>query len=245
MYQVKSSERFTGIIYGLSGVGKTHLAGTAGLHDDLSNVLVINAEYGLASIDSPNVFAENVNTQADLDRVFYALATKSGDYATIQTVVIDSITVLQKLHLTELAEEAGNPDKIQRQHYGQDTAYLSRMTRQFCQLPINVIFTALVRYQYPPGDDKANKAPAIGAIPDLTEKLSAIISGAVDNVWYMYVEGGTRYLLTQPRGIYTAKTRGINFSKQLGSVVEVYNPLKETDTGHTLASIYDLFQGAK
>jgi phage nucleotide-binding protein len=247
VYKLQTTiEKTNTVIYGYEGVGKTLLAATAGLHPDMSDVLVLNVEGGMTSaIGLPNIRVVDVRCAQDLDEVLQALIAKDPpkEYKGVQTVVIDSITELQTVLLTEIASndpKAKSPDDIHLAHYGKNTAHMKRMTRLFRDLPINVVVTALVRNVYPPTATDVRLIKPVEVMPALTEKLAASVMGYVDNVWYMYVDEGQRYLLTQPSKPYRAKTRGLAFAQKLGKTVRVRDLVDPDSTGHDLATIREL-----
>lgn len=240
------------LVYGDPGVGKTVFAGSAQDHAKMKNVLFLNVEGGLISVagrgdiralDVEGVIAAKEPTGNSLEEIFWRLASGDDpDFKGIRTVVIDSVTELQTVNLEEIVakEMKKNPSKrddrdfLQQQDYGKSTVQLKRLFRSFRDLPLNVIWTALPKASYPPGAGE-NASPSI-VTPSLTNKLASSLMGYVDFVWYMYTgedEDGevTRHLLTQTRGVYQAKTRGVKFADALGVKVD------EPD----MAELYDLY----
>ena len=235
------------IIYGAQGVGKTVLGGSAQDHPDLAPVLFVNIEGGLKSIAARgDIDAEDVGSTAELEELFWKLANKDPEYAKYRTVVIDSVTELQTLNLEEIVAKAvasktgknanrTTADEVWMDDYGKSTVQLKRLLRWFKDLPINVIITALPKKVYPKGKKDEDKEPS-EILPSLTSKLGDSLMGYVDYVWYMFSEEREndeviRYILTRDKGVYRAKTRGMNFSEAMGPVV----------TNPNMKDLYDLF----
>jgi hypothetical protein len=248
------------LIYGSQGVGKTVFAASAHDSKQMKGVLFLNAEGGLISVASRGDIRavdltsieqnENNPTGFSLEEMFWKLANNDPAYKDIRTVVIDSVTELQTMNLEELVEAAikKNPgkykdrsrDEIYQEDYGKSTTMLKRLFRWFRDLDRNVIWTALPKFVYPKGADLQNAEP-LAVLPSLTAKLGDSLMGYVDFVWYMYQSEETdedtkedlvvRHLLTQSRGAYRAKTRGMKFADAIGARVD--NP--------NMAELYDLF----
>lgn len=220
--------RINALIYGRQGCGKTTLCATANDHPDLANVLFLNVEGGLLSVsgrgDIKKIDIRNIDV---VEEVFWDLVNKDPDYADIQTVVIDSGSELQSLNLAQIVAEAVNSNKnkrddqdfIQLDDYGKSNAQLKRIFRWYRDAPFNVIITALPQYIFPRGNNQENQEPT-DCLPQFTAKLAEAVMGYMDFVWYMYEVDGERKLLTRPKGIYRAKTRGPRFSEAIGQVVD-------------------------
>jgi hypothetical protein len=169
--------------------------------------------------------------------------------------VIDSATELQSINLDEIVAAAmekqkRNPhrsrkgnvrteDDIWQDDYGRSTKQLKRLFRQFRDLPVHVVITALAKFVYPKmpeGTDMTLVEP-MTVVPNLTAKLSSSLLGFMDMNWYCYVdpEDNKFKILTQKQGPYHAKTRGPYFASKMGPVVE--NP--------TLGKLYDIFVTAE
>lgn len=265
MYSISQTRTYLNIlIYGNPGIGKTWLTATAQSHKDMQNVYFLNVEGGLATIagvegikaidivgierfkPTPEKPALLPN-QSTLEDEFWKLAAKQGDYANINTVIIDSGTEIQTLNLEILSSEAMKKNKNRSQDelwiddYGKSTAQLKRIFRWFRDLPMNVIITALPQQVYPKGEGKKTLEP-VEVRPQFTEKLGVSVMGYMDMVWYIYSDSDQRYLLTQEHGVFKAKTRGIYFSEQLGTKVLLKNVNDPKSEGHDLSSIYELFK---
>lgn len=216
------------IVYGEPGSGKTTFAASAQNHPAMKDVLFLNIEGGLLTlVDRGDIRATDIRTVEELEEAFWELHHGKDGLDKIRTVVIDSGTELQTLSLEGIAKAAKdkNPSKredqdtFEQRDYLKSTNNLKRVLRYFRDMDKNVIITALPKYVYPKSGDEQEPTECM---PSFTSKLSTALQGYVDNVWYIHFdkEKQKRYLITQPRGIYKAKTRGQAFSEKLGAIVE-------------------------
>lgn len=231
------------LLYGMPGVGKTTFAAQAQSHPDLAPVLIADLEGGLLSVSSRgDIDAVRVRTTQEMDELFWMLRNGTGDFGKYRTVVIDSGTNLANRALEEWsalnkdrAQKRGRGsewtiDDIQLEDYGKMLAQIRRLMTWYRDLPLNLIVTALARFEFAQGADKRSAAP-VSVGPDFTASVAGAVTGMMDHAWYMYTdENGDRHMLTQERGVYRAKTRGANFARELG--YHVADP--------TLPEIYDL-----
>ena len=221
------------LIYGPPGAGKTYFGGTAQDHKETTPVLVLDIEGGTSTlrhrkdIDVVRVttFKQLVNVWAELDRA------KNIHY---KTVMLDSLTELQKLDMNDIMRLVLNkdpdrdPDVPSQREWGKSTNHVREVVRRFRDLPCNVIFTAL---------DKTvqdTESGAVNVMPSLPGKLANEVPGFIDIVGFLYTDiepGKTeviRRLLVQPTRKHRAKDR----TSALGQVVE--NP--------TVPVIWDLIK---
>lgn len=204
------------VIYGDSGVGKTTVAALS------PKPIIISVEPGLASLNKLKKFMPPLDIQTypadsmeDLRNIYTYLKEEKHDR---KTVVIDSLSEAQGVSLDEILDDPKrDTDKYPRdtpilRDYGRNTQQMRKLVRKFRDLPMNVIFLCLKRYEK---DEETGK---MEVIPDLTPKLANDVYGYVDIVGYMYVadEDGTRQMLVQPHKKFQAKNR---FGK-LGRIIE-------------------------
>lgn len=237
------------LIYGKQGVGKTVFAASAQDHPEMKDVLFLNFDKGLVSVASRgDIDAEDIIDTAHLEEVFWKIVNKHEDYIKYRTIVLDSINEIQEMNLTEKVVEnikkknmqgKRSVDERYQEDYGKSTAQLHRIFRMFRDAPVNVILIGLSREVYPPGDDEKKIIQEIR--PALTPKLGNALMGAVDFVWYLDSSEDaktgevTRHLLTRDHGVYRAKTRGMEFAKELGLVV----------TNPTMSELYNTYLKAE
>jgi hypothetical protein len=186
----QSDPFFNMIVYGEPGVGKTWLAGSASEVEDMSPVLFIDVEGGTLTLRRPfpNVDVVRVTDMEDFSQVFRALH-EGTDY---KTVVLDSLTEIQKFSMYHImgemvaaAEEKGeerDPDIASVREWGKNIEQVRKIVRLFRDLPMNVIFTALMR------TDKHPKTGALKSKPSLQGKVADEVSGFVDIVMHMYMK---------------------------------------------------------
>lgn len=213
----KLSEKDPGVkmlVYGAPGVGKTYFSSSA------PKPLFVDVEGGTLSIRNAgrNIDVVKVNRFADIFEIHKFLMAGDHDY---QTVIVDSLTELQKKSLDGIMEEAyrkdpmkRDPDVAELRDWGKNTAQLRKAVRYFRDLPMNVIFTSLEK------DTKDESTGAIRVGPDLTPKLQNDVAGYLDIIAHMSTrdkeEGIVRQMLVQPTGKYMAKDR----SGKLGKIIK-------------------------
>jgi len=217
------------LVYGDPGSGKTVLSATATEHEDLCDVLIVNIEGGILSVaNTPAFCTEQLKTVSEVESIIWSLANKEKGFENFKTIVIDSGTELQTINLEGIvrasmkkhpSKERGEDD-VFIEDYGKSNAQLKRIFRQFRDLPMNVIVTALTKRVVPTTSTGKAKHPTYVG-PLFTERLANSLMGYMDSVWCLTKEdSGKRFLLTQSQSPYVAKTRGMRFSEAIGNVVE-------------------------
>lgn len=230
LINIREEEIFMKIlVYAHFGVGKTLLAGTAADEPEMSDVLLIRAEDGTTTIKSKNVTATKlVQSVSEVRDLFWNLANKKKDYARFKTVIIDSGTALLQTCIEEIVEKncktnrEKDPDRVTIRDWGDANFVLTKLFRQFYDLPMNVIVTALVREEFNTSDpeQRMSRGPVL-CMPDFNPKLARRIMAFADFVWSMHIDKkGNRQLLTQQKGPWQAKTRGVEYAEQLPESVE-------------------------
>lgn len=179
--------RINMLIYGESGVGKTRLAGSADAVEEMRKVLLIDVEGGTLTLRNtyPNVESVRVTSWAEMQEVYDELYTGSYDYTTI---IIDSLTEIQKMSMNlimrKLVEEHGerDADVPGLREWNINLEQTRKFVRAFRDLPMNTIFTALMR---------ADKNPRTGALkrkPSLSGKIADEVAAFLDVVVYLYAK---------------------------------------------------------
>jgi hypothetical protein len=200
------------MVYGDPGIGKTVLAGSASVVEALSPVLFIDVEGGTLSLREryPDVQIVRCKSFNDFGTIYTDLRGMKHGF---KTVVLDSITEIQKFGMLEIMkrmlEDPKNTDRDDLLpgigEWGKNTEQMRRLIRAMRDLPMNTIFLALPVSDQ---DKKGNRSTR----PSLSGKLSNEVAGFLDIVCYMYkktLDDGTikRLLLTSGTDEIIAKDR--------------------------------------
>lgn len=178
-------------IYGPAGTGKTTLAGTFP-----GPVLLIDMnDRGDDSVaDIKDLEVADVNEEAELEDIYWEL--KSGGWkGKFATVIIDTITQLQKIIIEELVESKGKKNRkfadkaagdwgtMTKQDWGTVSSKLKKHIGNFRDLPMNVVFLAQQRVFNVGEDEEIEFQPEVG--PSLSPATAAYLASA------MHVVGNT------------------------------------------------------
>lgn len=205
---------FNMLVYGKSGVGKTTLAGSAQAVPEMRRVLMIDIEGGTLSLrrQYPDIDSVRVQTWKEMQLVYDALFAGGHGY---QTVILDSLTEIQKFNMDDIMrklvdqKEARDEDVPSIREWGKNLEQIRRFVRAFRDLPLNVIFTALVR------EDK-DKMLKLVNMPSLSGKMAGEVAAFLDIVLFYSIKEVTdadnnvkqmRVLQSQATETTTAKDR--------------------------------------
>lgn len=237
------------IVYGRPGSGKTTLAASGHDTDGMRDTLVADFEGGCLSIsDTTALVTPLIRTLADIEKLYVSLSTKAEGFENVNLLVLDSGTKFQEIILADImrknveagaSKKDGTPrteDDLELQDYGKATKICMRILQRFRDLPMHVIVTALAKETSPEATLQRPNPPPTDCRPDFMKKLGEHAMAYFDHVWLMArdSESGEHSMLTQRKGIYTAKTRGHAFAEALGDVVtnpklpEILGLLQET-----------------
>ena len=204
------------LVHAPGGRGKTSLAATACRDPRTSPVLVLDMEGGaplrFVNEDPSKYTIRKVRSIEDINQIYEYLVAGKHPY---KTVVLDSLTEIQKLGLYEFVY-GRQPDKsfkgniievktAEIQHWGKSGSQMGMMCRYFRDLPMHVIFTTLTQRLK---DETTGKITITVALPG---KQADEIPGIPDIVGYIDVvrigQEDVRVLKVQPDGKIEAKDR--------------------------------------
>lgn len=252
------------LIYGDPGAGKTELIGTI-QNSKMGKIAVCSAtangsrtlkKYG----NIKNFFTP---TLKDVEEVAWLAVKGDAEFAGINTLVVDDLTVLQLRDLNDIAALAAkDPRNAKRVEEGKaardadvrevtdwmiDQSRMIRILSMLRDLPdMHVVFTCHAKMTYPkkPNTNQQDKTrqPDVVA-PDLAmEKVLTAVRAMVDDVWYLYVDkAGNRQLVTSEIGSVKAKTRESEFAAKLGYKTESgsFMPVLANPTFPQIISLYE------
>lgn len=176
------------MIYGDSGAGKTLLAGTAAYVEELAPVLFVDVEGGTLTLshfdDSADIDVVRIEKWTDLQKVYDELYAGKHPY---KTIVLDSLTEMQKLHMSSTLGAGSKIDAVgnvaEFKDWNINTESMRRLVRAFRDLKMNTIFTCLAMDQQDP-----RRENVFIKKPHLTKKLAGEIPAFFDVLFYLYVK---------------------------------------------------------
>jgi len=201
---------FNMLVYGESGSGKTTLAGSCDSVPEMRKVLFIDVEGGTLSIKNkyPDVEVVRVTSWQEMSDVYNEL--QAGNHG-FNTVIVDSLTEAQKMSMDRIMRKAveeredRDADVAGIREWNINIEQTRKFVRGFRDLPVNTIFTALVKA------DKNQKTGSTKNKPSLSGKVADEVSGFLDIVTYLClkeIEGeNTRVLLCGQTETTVAKDR--------------------------------------
>lgn len=210
---------FNMLIYGESGVGKTRLAGSADAVPEMRRVLFIDVEGGSLTLKScyPDVDVVRIKSWAEMQKVYDELYLDQHGF---NTIVVDSLTEIQKMSMDKIMRrrveenEEADADVPGIREWNINLEQTRKFVRLFRDLPVNTIFTALVKL------DKNMRTGSTRRKPSLSGKVADEVAAFLDIVTYLYSkevgDENKRMLLTSQTEDTVAKDR----SNQLPIVVE-------------------------
>lgn len=229
------------LVYGRSSVGKTTLAGSADAVPEMRKVLFVDVEGGTLALRKTNYDVDVIRVKdwSELDELYASLYAGDHDYG---TVVLDSLTELQELNMRAVMRDMkSNPDNIERDpdvpgmlEWNKSEKQIKKLIRAFRDLPINVIFTALMK------EDRDSKTGLVMKLPDLPGKLAHRVAALFDVVLYYTVieaEGKQERVVASVAMTNTvAKNRG---SSKLPPIL----PIPDPEEVSAMSIIYPLIVG--
>lgn len=197
------------LIYGESGAGKSHLAGTATLVPEMCPVVYLDVEDGSMTIrqnfDQSKVEIRSIEKWKDIEKQ----VRKVRDGEQFATVVLDNATEAQNFDFAEmLGENLDSIDDDSQPAWGDYSISLNHMTkmaRSLRRTKMHVIVTAWAK-------EEVNAKGELSKISvQLSNKVAKQFPGHFDSCFYLYTErrkGRTcRTLLTEDGALAQARTR--------------------------------------
>ncbi len=200
--------KFNFLVYGMSGTGKTRLAGSAFDVPELNPLLFVDIEGGGLTLRTtyPEIDKVRVTSWDALKKVYNDLKLGKHPY---RTVILDSVTEMQKLGMDHTMFERHGMDDLavpEIKEWNINIEQVRKYVRLFRDLEaVNVIFTALERVDI----DKRTQLSRVK--PSLSGKVADEVAGFLDIVTHLRVEevdgANTRILLTANTPGKVAKDR--------------------------------------
>lgn len=198
------------LFFGEFGAGKTRLAGSADAVPALRPVLFVDIEGGTYTLRHtyPNSNVVRVKSWDEMQAVYAELYEGLHDY---RTVVIDSLTEAQLFNMDEVMKklEEMDPERANKQEdiasmleWQKNAKQIRKFVRAFRDLPMTVIFTALLN------DNKDKMTGKVVRMPMLPGKLGRQIPGMFDIVGFLSVKELEEYDEPQ-RVLQTVTTEGV------------------------------------
>ena len=181
---IEKSPTINVLVYGKPGTGKTVLAGSSSMVPEMSPVLLVDIEGGTNSLRTtyPDVDTVRVTTWPELLEICDYLADENNHY---KTVVFDSLSEIQKLNMYYNMRKAGkNPmeEKADWDDWGKNLESMRFFVRATRDLPINVIWTALL------DESQDKKTGKTMKMPYFTGKFKQEIAAIPDEVFFYYLK---------------------------------------------------------
>lgn len=196
------------MFYGPPGVGKTTLAAMS------PNPLVLDVEHGSRSLlnlpATEDVAVLPITKATDVEDVIWE--ARDGALDAYDTIILDSISELQNLHLSNLVRDKASKDATRSPYaahqldYKENTGWLRSLVIALRDLDKNLI---LISHDKEVKDDSDGK---LYVRPALTPKISETVRGLMDLQGYLTTnvdkEGNvTRLLQVHPMGNVEVKCR--------------------------------------
>lgn len=228
------------LIYGDSGAGKTHLAGSADEIPEFRKVLHLDIEGGSMTLRRkfPRVETVRINSWNQLVKIEEDLF--QNDCYDFGTVIIDNLTEAQELCkrqvMAEAVEKVGDkreiePEAPEKRHWGILAERFMVLVRNYRDLPCNFIGTA---WAMEVNDNHSKKKWR----PQVQGSAKQALPGAFSIVGYLHTEltrdgESVRQFSTRETKDWIAKERDTDLPPDLGNVTMAdimdYIPKGETN----------------
>ena len=214
------------LVYGHTGTGKTHFIGTAAKDPYFGKILLLCPDPGALTLAfdedaNKNIEIAPIKSLADIDAWYEYLKVENPKSQEFQTLAIDGFTDVAELALQEaladIHEKDSNrdPDQPGIDHWNRVAINVRRCIRNFRDLPLTFIATALAKDTY-------DKEGAMYTTPSITGKLAAELGAYVDIIGYLYAETDkeTKLPVRKLRTTRTDKIQAKDRTRRLPAVIE-------------------------
>jgi len=195
------------LIYGDPGVGKTVFCSQA------PTPLFIDLEKGMAAVERKIDYVSITNFKEFQELLNDVIENKDEYQSKYETIVVDSVTELQKRSLDFILEKAmqnnisRDPNLITQQDWGKNTESMRKILRTLRDLSeyFNIVLTALSR--------EISSEEGLVKRPDLTPSLFSSLNSYLDIMGYMMTKKEekenkvSRYLIFANTDKFVAKSR--------------------------------------
>jgi phage nucleotide-binding protein len=243
-----SKFKFTMLLHSLPGAGKTTFIGTASDVPEMGEVFVLDLDGGKASLKGRDILLSEERTATEVEQHLWKLIQRAPGYEKVGTLVLDGVSELAKAELASIATQAVKRGKREDQDVNQLADYgvlksrVLRLCRMAKDIPgVNVVFTAWSKATYPTGVQPTPEMQPTLISPDFTSSVSATLQGYVDMVVYLNHDRKTdkRQLVSSQFKNIVAKTRGVEFARELGQVQGAdFVPVMEDPTFAKIVAAY-------
>ncbi len=183
-------------IYGPSGAGKTHFAGTAQDVPEMADAVLGSIDGGEGTLTSRGDILSTVTRKvSDVEELLWLLAKKDAAVKNVRTLILDGGSEMQKKDLADIALKAaadkpGERDKDlnQLQDYKLNKGKMLRILRFARDIPdINLIVTFWANFEYPTAANglPATNMPPTRIEPDLSKSVAKVAIGYFDDFYYL------------------------------------------------------------
>jgi AAA domain len=150
-----------------------------------SPILILDVEGGTTTLRSRDVDVVQVRSTVQVKEIHDKLSSENDGY--YKTVIIDSLTELQKLDMRDIMKELlqrrpdRDPDVPDVREWGKSSEHIRRIVRFYRDLEMNTIFTALEQ-------SERDETGLVTFEPSLPGKLRGDVPGFIDIVGYLHTK---------------------------------------------------------
>lgn len=171
------------LFYGPPGSGKTTIAGTA------PKGLILDPEGGTMTIRDTDADVMPIRSSKDMEDSIFYLANSKHDY---ESVIFDTVTAMQdvlsaEVGLTKVLKLGPTKGVDPRNTYGQIAAHIRHYILLLNALPMNVVFTAQLRFRDRDEDRNDPEEGLYPLVPDVSPSILRTLTAAPDVIGRTFV----------------------------------------------------------